>query len=359
MLDRPAELDCQDPHCKDEEHLKVRDSFLLDVLIAMIETSHETIPLGGGKKFKFDPDKNCVVEKAIPGWRRQVEPLRQDSLFWHFLWQQNNRPNSGRLFEVMKHVRNKYHYAVRKAKAAADKVNLEKLFESAKSGDVDLLKQMKLIKGGNKVHSMATDNLEGATGASEISEKFKEVYEALYNSAESIDEMNAIKEKLREVIGPSSIPQVNKVTGKSVKVACANMKPGKSDVTGSYTSDLLLHGPDSLFEFLAGVFRSFIVHGDVTLELLSCAFIPLFKGGLKNPNLSDSYRAIAGSSQILKLLDNVIILIWGELLSSDSLQFGFKKGTSTTQCSWLIMEVASRLPLLAPGYTSDCHSARL
>ena len=241
----------------------------------------------------------------------------------------------------MKHVRNKYHYAVRKAKAAADKVNLEKLFESAKSGDVDLLKQMKLIKGGNKVHSMATDNLEGATGASEISEKFKEVYEALYNSAESIDEMNAIKEKLREVIGPSSIPQVNKVTGKSVKVACANMKPGKSDVTGSYTSDLLLHGPDSLFEFLAGVFRSFIVHGDVTLELLSCAFIPLFKGGLKNPNLSDSYRAIAGSSQILKLLDNVIILIWGELLSSDSLQFGFKKGTSTTQCSWLIMEVAS------------------
>ena len=75
--------------------------------------------------------------------------------------------------------------------------------------------------------------------------------------------------------------------------------------------------------------------------MLSCAFLPLFKGGLKNPNDSDSYRAIAGSSQILKLLDNVILLIWGDLLKSDSLQFGFKKGTSTTQCSWLVMEVAS------------------
>ena len=62
---------------------------------------------------------------------------------------------------------------------------------------------------------------------------------------------------------------------------------------------------------------------------------------MKNPNVSDSYRAIAGSSQILKLLDNVIILVWGDLLQSDSLQFGFKKGTSTTQCSWLVMEVAS------------------
>lgn len=111
------------------------------------------------------------------------------------------------------------------------------------------------------------------------------------------------------------------------------MKPGKTDVTGSFTSDVLLHGPDALFDCLAGVFRSFLVHGDVTLELLSCAFLPLYKGGLKNPNLSDSYRAIAGSSQVLKLFDNVIILLWGDLLGSDTLQFGFKKGTSTTQCS--------------------------
>ena len=119
------------------------------------------------------------------------------------------------------------------------------------------------------------------------------------------------------------------------------MKPGKADVTGSFTSDVLLHGPDILFDFLASIFKSFLVHGNVTLELLSCAFLPLFKGGLKNPHLSDSYRAIAGSSQILKLFDNVILLLWGDLLGSDTLQFGFKKSTSTTQCSWLVMEVAS------------------
>ena len=131
------------------------------------------------------------------------------------------------------------------------------------------------------------------------------------------------------------------MTGSFVKEACSRMKPGKADVTQSFTSDVLLNGPDNLFDHLASIFRSFLVHGDVTLELLSCAFLPLFKGGLKNPNLSDSYRAIAGSSQILKLLDNVVLLVWGDLLGSDSLQFGFKKGTSTTQCSWLVMEVAS------------------
>jgi hypothetical protein len=50
-------------------------------------------------------------------------------------------------------------------------------------------------------------------------------------------------------------------------------------------------------------------------------------------------RAIAGSNLILKLFEKTVLLIWGDLLSSDTLQFGFKKGTSTTQCSWLVQEV--------------------
>lgn len=119
------------------------------------------------------------------------------------------------------------------------------------------------------------------------------------------------------------------------------MKPGKMDVSGGYSSDALLHAPDSLFDNLAVVFKSFLIHGTVSRPLLACAFLPLLKGGLKDPGKCDSYRAIAGSSQILKLFDNTVLLIWGHLLSTDSLQFRFKLGTSTTQCSWLFNEVSS------------------
>ena len=83
-----------------------------------------------------------------------------------------------------------------------------------------------------------------------------------------------------------------------------------------------------------------MTHGEVTAQLLSCAFLPLYKGGHKSATKTDSYQAIAGSSQILKLFNNVIILLWGHLLSSDSLQFGYKCGTSTTQSSWMVKEVA-------------------
>ena len=316
--------------------------------------------MGGGKRKKWDPDKHCYIDSAIPGWREQVEPLRQDSLFWHSIWVSLGCPNSGKLFELHKHVRNRYHYAVRKCKAVADSTRLAKLLEASESGDAELLKEMKAVKGANRQHTKVADTVDGAVGKEAVSEKFKEVYEALYNSAESAEEMVGIKEKLSNIIGVGSMDQVSRVTGAVVKEACTRMKPGKADVTGAFTSDILLNGPDSLFDSLAGVFRSFLVHGDVTLELLSCAFLPLYKGGLKNPNSSDSYRAIAGSSQILKLLDNVIILLWGDLLGSDTLQFGFRKGTSTTQCSWLVMETASHFlrqgtPIIAT--LLDCSKA--
>jgi hypothetical protein len=117
----------------------------------------------------------------------------------------------------------------------------------------------------------------------------------------------------------------------------------KLDVSGCYTSDALLNAPDVLFEQLAKIFRSWITHGKITPSMLACSFLPLLKSTVKNPADTGSYRAIAGSSLILKVFEKVIILLWGHLLASDSLQFGFKAKTSTTQCTWLVTEVVQHL----------------
>ena len=68
--------------------------------------------------------------------------------------------------------------------------------------------------------------------------------------------------------------------------------------------------------------------------MLTCAFIPLVKHAL-----SSSYRAIGGSSPLLKLFERCILLFWGDKLHSDQLQFGFKQGCSTGQATWLAQEV--------------------
>ena len=54
---------------------------------------------------------------------------------------------------------------------------------------------------------------------------------------------------------------------------------------------------------------------------------------------SDNYRAIAGGSLLLKILDLVIIMLEGSKLGFSELQFAYQASTSTTVCSWAVTSV--------------------
>ena len=246
----------------------------------------------------------------------------------------------------MKWTRNKYHYAVKKLKRATKKLNSEALHSAAMSGNQALFDEMKKYLNAGKSGQTVPDTLEGKVSHEDILDKFRECYSKLYNQDQEGMEENMInvKAKIDSLIRNnimSSQFEVDKITPEIVKSAANTMKSGKTDVSGSFTSDVFQNSPDIVFEHLALVFKSFLTHGTMSKEILACAFMPMFKGGLKNPAKFDSYRAIAGASQVLKLLEYVILLIWGDKMTSDSLQFGFKKKVSTTQCSWLVMEIAN------------------
>ena len=49
-----------------------------------------------------------------------------------------------------------------------------------------------------------------------------------------------------------------------------------------------------------------------------------------------NYRAIAGGCLLLKVVDLVILLLEGDRLSCDLLQFGYQANASTTMCTWTI-----------------------
>ena len=185
--------------------------------------------------------------------------------------------------------------------------------------------------------------LGGANGEEEISEKFRMIYSALYNSASTKEEMDIILNKVQQSITDWDSTEVLKINGHLVKSAVSQLKPRKSDVSNHFTSDALLAAPNILFDQLAIVFRSWLTHGNITPCLLDCSFLPLLKSSLKDPADPNSYPAIAGSSLILKVFEKVVLLLWGHHLSSDSLQFGFKKNVSTTQCTWLVSEVVHHL----------------
>ena len=117
------------------------------------------------------------------------------------------------------------------------------------------------------------------------------------------------------------------ITREKVKEAASLLKLCKADVSEGFCSDAILNGPYILFEQLVCVYRSWCVHGTVTPTLLAWPFLPLLKSSPKDPAGTGSYRAIAGSSVILKLFDRVVLLLGGHLLSTDYLQFGYKHNT--------------------------------
>ena len=52
--------------------------------------------------------------------------------------------------------------------------------------------------------------------------------------------------------------------------------------------------------------------------------------------------------------------MWGELLDTDSMQFGFKAGVSTTQCTWVVNEVTNYYMRRGTAVTAcllDCSKA--
>ena len=237
--------ECENVKCQDGTHSKERDNLVLDILSSLIETSHATIPMVGGRKEAVRPD--CGT---MPGWHELVAPAQKDSLFWHGVWQSAGRPSEGELFRIMQKTRARYHMAIRRVRRMQEKLKMQKLFEAAMTGKADLVKEMKKSHGGKPKHELP-ENVAGANGEEEVCEKFKSVYKELYNSADTSNAMKVIKDEVEEEVNKESRCEVFKITGDVVKAAAATMKSNKSDVSGSYASDAIKNAPDIFFENIA------------------------------------------------------------------------------------------------------------
>ena len=74
------------------------------------------------------------------------------------------------------------------------------------------------------------------------------------------------------------------------------------------------------------------MHGHVTKFLQLAILVPIVKDKLGSINSSKNYRSIAISSLVLKLVDWLIILLFGDIFSIHDLQFAYQPGISGNMC---------------------------
>ena len=118
--------------------------------------------------------------------------------------------------------------------------------------------------------------------------------------------------------------------------AVSHLKNGKSDGSEGLFSDHFLHATHRFYVILAILYTLFLSHGFSPDSTIMATIIPIPKNRKQSLCYSSNYRAIALSSILSKILDCVILNKEGSALCSSHLQFGFNKGVSTTQCTYIV-----------------------
>ena len=79
----------------------------------------------------------------------------------------------------------------------------------------------------------------GATGEESICREFRKEYCNRYNSHHDAEEMEKITREVEYDVEDNAVLEVARITQEVVHHALRKVKPGKGDVTGSYTSDTI------------------------------------------------------------------------------------------------------------------------
>ena len=321
--------ECTDVACKNPNHCCEVDAYIVEILDIVENASFEALP--GTSNASSNPTK-----KKMPGWCDEVKPFRDTAFFWSQVWKSAGSPLNTELHKVMKRTRNIYHYQARKCKKAEDFIKRNKLLNACVNGSGDIFSEIKKLRSCRNVTATSMDGVK-----EDIPGHFKSIYSKLYNSADDKEELTDLMKTIDEKVNFTHLNDVNKVTTEVVKEAVNHLKDNKSDPIYSFSSDSLKNGPDILFDKLSVAIRCFLVHGHVTVFLLLATLLPIIKDKLARSDTSKNYRSIALSSLILKIIDWIILLLFGTTLGLDDLQFAYQPGASTTMCTWAVMETIS------------------
>ena len=293
-----------------------------------INTAVESnIPVNKSGNFNHTP---------TPGWNQYVKPFRDDSLFWHSVWVSVGRPNNTALHQVMKSTRTKYHYAIKCVRKLESEMRKDQMLQDSLNGKINDI--LKFIKSSRKTNKGPATNIDGVTGADNISYHFTGIYRDIYNRHESTDSVTHIFSDINDNIMQTDVSELDKISDDLISTIINKLDFGKSDEFHNWGTDALKHGVDFVSPHLKILFRSFLVHGHISHPFLCCALQPILKNAKKTKFSSDNYRLIAISSLILKILDHIVLALSSDNFVFTNLQFGFQAKCSSSMATWMMLE---------------------
>ena len=183
--------------------------------------------------------------------------------------------------------------------------------------------------------------MDGLSADSDVSENFRSKLADLLNNSEDANACQDLLDDFRVNLSLSHhvITDVF-ITEEVVEESLLKLGRDKSDGTSLSSNHLILASP-VIASFLSHLFTLILRHGYMPKALRDCLLIPIPKPN-KDPSLSDSYRPIALAPNLSKVLESCILIHYQSCLTTSDLQFGFKRGFSTTTCTSILKNVVSK-----------------
>ena len=124
----------------------------------------------------------------------------------------------------------------------------------------------------------------------------------------------------------------------TVKEAINALNSGKDDEICDVNSDHFINGTGLMCMKLSQIITCMLCHGCSSQAINKSIIKPIPKDKKKSLSDSKNYRAIAKNTIISKIIDNIILSLISNELSTSDYQFAYKKNFSTTLCSFLVAE---------------------
>ena len=278
------------------------------------------------------------------GWGEHVTPYQQEAVFWNRLWVENGKPRTGWVYEIRNRTRREYKRVSRWVARNQEKLKANRMATALLDNRTrDFWSE---VKKSRCTRPGLTDDVDGVKGVDPVCELFKTKYEELYNSVSfKQDEMDDLTNRIDDLVSTScktgNCYGNHNVVVDDVIRGVSKLKSGKSDSYEGLFSDHFKCASNDLYVHIALLLSSMLVHGRSPQDMLLSVLVPIPKNLKKSLYDSNNYRSIAISSVIGKIFDNIVLYRHREKLSSSDLQFGFKPGFSTTQCTFVLQEVIS------------------
>ena len=261
---------------------------------------------------------------------------------WHEIWVQSGRPRSGHIANIRRKTRLQYHYAIRHVVKENIRMRNKKMAEAVSENDDRILWDE--VRNMSKTNNMLPNTMDGLSSPEEITNIFANKYKILYNSVsynkQDMDKLSAdintnIINDCTSATKSSNHP--HSITVQQVKEAIGKLKQGKKEENGLY-SNHFKYGTERLYVMITLLFNCILTHGIAPDDLLLGTMIPLIKNSRGNKQCSDNYRSLTIGTGLAKILDLVILAQQSENLKTSDLQFGFKEKSSTTMCTFMVLE---------------------